>query len=90
MYLQNHFMHVVESIGVSFGKLAALPVRFHHKVVRRGPIEYRRRGALWRRPHDYHLRGGVAVCQVDLLRPGLPQRQEQEGEQRGEQNEHSC
>ena len=40
-YLQNHFVHVLESFRVSLGELTALPACLHHKVVGRGPVEHR-------------------------------------------------
>lgn len=81
-------MHPVESIGISFGELAAFSILPHREPKLRGPVQHNRGGVLWRRPHDNHLRWGVAVRKVDLLWLRLPQRKEWEKKQRKEKNHH--
>lgn len=87
-YLQNHLVHPVESIGISFGELAAFSIFPHREPELRGPVQHNRGGVLRRRPHDNHLRWGVAVRKVDLLWLRLPQRKELEKKQRKEKNHH--
>lgn len=87
-YLQNHLVYPVESIRISFGELAALSMLPHREPELRGPVQHNGGGVLRRRPHDNHLRWGVAVRQVYLLWLSLPQRRELEKKQRKEKNNH--
>ena len=60
-YLQNHLVYPVESIRISFGELAALSMLAHREPELRGSVQHNGGGVLRRRPHDNHLRWGVAV-----------------------------